>query len=172
MELKNLFGLPAHPLVVHLPIVLIPLVSIGAVAIVAVPRWRARIGWILVALAGVALVGVQLAIGSGEALQDYVDRSAALRRHTELAESLRPLALLLLVALLALMLLERARARGGSPRAAHLRWSLPLAGVVLVVASVVSTIRLVQVGHNGARASWGRVNLDTPHRVSGGGDRD
>lgn len=37
MELDQLFGLPAHPLLVHLPVVIIPMTLLLAVAAVA---WR------------------------------------------------------------------------------------------------------------------------------------
>lgn len=173
MELKTLFGLPAHPLIVHVPIVLIPLVAVGAVAVTVVPAWRARIGWALVVLSGIALVGVQLAIGSGESLEHYVERSAALHTHTELATSLRPLALFLFVALFALMLLEHFRRPHEDASGVSLpTWLLPLVSVLVVVASLISTVRLVQIGHNGARASWGDVKLDTAHSNEGGGHRD
>jgi hypothetical protein len=129
----------------------------------------------VVALAGVALVGVQLAIGSGETLEDHVARSQALHEHTELATSLRPLALLLFVAVVALMLVDRQRRRGASKDGAAVRWAVPTVGVLVVVASLLSTVRLVQIGHNGARASWGNVKLDTAHSREGGeagGDHD
>ena len=175
MEIKTLFGLPAHPLIVHVPIVLIPLVAVGAVAMVAVPRVRARFGWIVVVLAGVALVGVQLAIGSGEALEDHVERSHALHVHTELASSLRPLALFLFVVVLALMLLDHRSRRGVADETGAMRWAAPAVSVLVVIASIFSTVRLVQIGHNGARASWGDVKMDAAHSREGGesgGDGD
>src|SRR3954462_10656050 len=106
MDIAKLFGLPAHPLLVHIPIVLIPLVGIGGIAIALSSRIRTRIGWIVVFLGGAALVGVQLALGSGEALQHSVPRSQALARHVSLADTMRPLALLLFVAVLGLMLAD------------------------------------------------------------------
>jgi hypothetical protein len=162
MEITKLFGLPAHPLLVHVPIVLIPLVAVGTIAITVRPAWRARFGWVVVALAGVALAGVQLALGSGEALEDHVERSAALHRHTEMAGSLRPLALVLFVLVLGLMLIER---RPTGPR-----WLVPVIAVLAVLAGVGSTARLAQVGHNGAKASWGDVNMSA--RGHGDGDAD
>jgi hypothetical protein len=36
--------------------------------------------------------------------------------------------------------------------------------------SVVANVRLAQIGHNGARASWHEVNLDGGERADG--DRD
>lgn len=168
MEIKTLFGLPAHPLIVHVPIVLIPLVAVGAVAMVAVPRWRPRFGWIVVVLAGIALVGVQLAIDSGQALEDHVERSRALHVHAELASSLRPLTLLLFVVVLALMLVDHQHQRGATADAGALRWAVPVVSVLVVIVSLVSTVRLVQIGHNGARASWGEVKMDAAHSREGG----
>lgn len=45
MEISNLLGLPAHPLIVHAVVVLVPLVAIGAVGIVLWRGRRERIGW-------------------------------------------------------------------------------------------------------------------------------
>src|SRR5438128_6361088 len=153
MEIAKLFGLPAHPLLVHVPIVLIPLVGIGAVAIAVSPRARARIGWIVVGLAGVALVGVQLAMGSGEALEDSVRRSEALSTHVSLAESMRPLALLLLAAVVGLMLADRFVR---SPRRGQI---LAATAVAVVLSAAISNVWIVRLGHNGAKATWERVNV-------------
>jgi uncharacterized membrane protein len=73
MEISKLFGLPAHPLIVHIPVVLLPIAAIGAILMVLSLSWRARIGWLVVIAAGISLLFVQLAIGSGERLQDSVD---------------------------------------------------------------------------------------------------
>ncbi|MCU1487276.1 MAG: hypothetical protein JWN67_4022 [Actinomycetia bacterium] len=162
MEISKLFGLPAHPLLVHVPIVLIPLVALGAVAMAIRPAWRARFGWLVVGLAGVALVGVQLALGSGEALEHHVDRTAALRRHTDMAGSLRPLVLVLFLLVLALVLLDR--------RPAGPSWVVPVVAVLAVVAGLGSTVRLAQIGHNGAKASWGDVDMSARPQPGGGGD--
>ena len=174
MDLKTLFGLPAHPLLVHVPIVLIPLVALGAVAIVAVPAWRPRFGWLLVALAAVSLVGVQLAIGSGESLEDHVERSTYLPRHTEMASSLRPLALVLLLVMLAFVMVDRYRRHPEQTRADLARKATPFVGALLVLTGVASTVRLAQVGHNGAKASWHEVNMSSggEGHGEGGGDGD
>lgn len=42
MELNNLFGLPAHPLLVHLPVVMVPLAAIGALVLAIRPRFWSR----------------------------------------------------------------------------------------------------------------------------------
>ena len=38
--METIDGLPAHPLFVHLPVVLIPLAFIGAILVLAVAKWR------------------------------------------------------------------------------------------------------------------------------------
>src|SRR6478609_8183815 len=103
MRFTTLFGLPAHPLLVHLPIVLIPLVAVGAIAMACSRRVRDRIGWIVLALAVVAFGGTYLAVESGEALEESVKESSALRAHTSLADSMQPLAFALLAAVALLM---------------------------------------------------------------------
>lgn len=40
MEIKELFGLPAHPLVVHAAVVLLPLAAVATLVCAAVPRAR------------------------------------------------------------------------------------------------------------------------------------
>ena len=56
MEITTIMGVPAHPLMVHVPVVLVPLCLIGTL-LMFITRWRERIGWATVVLAGVALVG-------------------------------------------------------------------------------------------------------------------
>jgi xanthine/uracil permease len=164
LEISKLFGLPAHPLLVHLPIVLIPLAALGALALVAVPRWRKPFGPLVVGIAAVALVGVQLALGSGEALERHVEKSAILRRHTELADSMRPLMFLFFVLLLAFVLIDRKRPT----------WARQSVVVTIAVATVLSggltTARLAQVGHNGARATWHDTDMTKKTRRAGNDD--
>jgi hypothetical protein len=38
MKLESLFGLPAHPLVVHIAVVLLPIAAVGILAVAAVPE--------------------------------------------------------------------------------------------------------------------------------------
>jgi uncharacterized membrane protein len=164
MAPTEVFGLPAHPLFVHVPVVLIPLVAIGAVAMACSARVRERFGWLVLAFAIVAGISTQLAIDSGQALRRHVPRTAALDRHVHIAESIRPLILLLFLVALAVMLIDR-RARGSWPFAGREPSPGPgrVASVVLVVVTVVvavgTTVRLFQIGDSGAKATWQRVHL-------------
>ena len=58
MELETLFGLPAHPLIVHAAVVLVPLAAIGTIVIAVSAKARLHIGWIVVALTASAFVFV------------------------------------------------------------------------------------------------------------------
>ncbi len=112
MEIGNLFGLPAHPLLVHVPVALIPLCAVGAIVIVVSPSWRQRIGWIVAALAGLAVVASQLAASSGEEFQEALDKESELiHRHAELGETFVWFAIAFFVALLALMIWDTTQRR-------------------------------------------------------------
>jgi hypothetical protein len=163
--ISKLFGLPAHPLFVHLPVVLIPLVGIGAIAMACSARVRERYGWLVLAVAIVGGISVQLAIGSGEQLKHSVPRSAALTRHVHIASSLRPLILLLFLVALAIMLIDRRSlgawpfARSSSSSTGSLTRSALIA--LTVVVAVGTNVRLFQIGDSGAKATWQRVHLRT-----------
>jgi hypothetical protein len=164
MRISKLFGLPAHPLFVHVPVVLLPLVGIGIIAMAVSARARDRYGWAVLTLAIVAGLSTQLATESGQALRDSVAHTDALRHHVAIADSIRPLALLLFLAGLAIMLFDRRNngrwpfrpddtKRPGRP---GVRVLLASAGVVL---ALVTNARLFQIGDSGARATWERVRL-------------
>ena len=166
MRIAKFGGLPAHPLFVHVPIVLLPLVAIGAVAMACSARVRERLGWTILGLAIVAGLSTQLAIGSGQALQNDVKPSDALRHHIAIAESIRPLALLLFLVALAVMLVDR-RGRqawpfqSGAPRRASDRARAAL-GVAVVAVALFTCVRLYQIGDSGAKATW-QTQVSTGH---------
>jgi uncharacterized membrane protein len=165
MRIEKFAGLPAHPLFVHVPIVLLPLVAIGGVAMVASARIRQRLGSTVLGLASFAGISTQLAISSGEALEEHVDNSDALRHHVAIAESIRPLALVLFLALLAVVLIDR-RANAvwpfhsTAPRPPSRVLSAVL-GVAVVVVAVGTCGRLYQIGDSGAKATWQGTQLSS-----------
>ena len=169
MEISRLFGLPAHPLLVHVPVVLIPIAAIGAVLTVVSDRWRARIGWLVVAAAGVSLLFVQLAIESGEALDESVRSSDLLKTHEHLGEDSRVYVAVFFVAVLAFIAdRRRARngeARGGSAAASRRRgtWRDPVtavAAVAVLATSVLSGVWIYRAGHSGAESVWSDVGQE------------
>ena len=164
MDFSTFLGIPAHPLFVHVPVVLIPLVAFGAIAMAASGRVRERYGWLVLAVAIVAGLSTQLAISSGKALRHSVPTSAALRDHVHIAEMIRPLALLLFLVALGVMLLDRRERsawpfRGGEARAPVSRGAraVLVAGTVLVAATTCGV--LFRIGDTGAKATWQRVKI-------------
>jgi uncharacterized membrane protein len=172
VDIKTLFGLPAHPLIVHVPVVLLPLAAVGAVLAVAFARLRRPFGWTVVALTGVSTVFAKLAEGSGQALLRSVRESAALTHHTELGDSMWLFAGFAFAGALAFMLWDRyvggqPKAVGAAVRTSPRRWVAIVLAVVMVLSGAVATARVIQVGHSGAKATW----EDKTKAVTDGGDR-
>ncbi|HZE40288.1 MAG TPA: hypothetical protein VE172_15900 [Stackebrandtia sp.] len=69
---KHIQGVPIHPLLVHLPVVLIPLLALLMLAYVVIPGVRRHIGW-AVLLATIAVPGlVYLTRQSGDVMKDEI----------------------------------------------------------------------------------------------------
>jgi hypothetical protein len=90
MELTDLFGIPAHPLVVHAAVVLLPLAAIGTVIVAAVPKARRHYAPVVFGIALLATAAVGLAQQSGESLEHRVTENALVEQHTEQGESVLP----------------------------------------------------------------------------------
>ena len=118
--MDKLFGLPAHPFLVHIPIVLLPLAAIGTVAIVARRKWYLAYRWVVLAIAVVGTGGAVLASSAGEELEGRIvaiegpQAASGWEHHAELGETARNIALVYVVLLAAYViipwLLERRRA--------------------------------------------------------------
>ncbi len=161
--LTSIFGLPAHPLFAHIPVVLIPLAAIGAVAMLW-PSVRDRIGWVVVGLVFVAGISTQLAVDSGQGLQEYVRETQLMKDHVRMGENIRPWVLLMFLALLGVMLVARAaRRRGAAPEG---RDPLRIAGISLAVLSILFSGMAIywtyKIGHSGSKAVWAptQVKID------------
>lgn len=158
MEIKTLFGLPAHPLIVHAAVVLLPLAAIATILAAAIPRARRHYAPIAFGLALAATIAVGLAQGSGEALEEKVDRTQLVRDHTGQAENVLPWAIGVTVV---------SGLVAGWPFIAKRRPTLPTKPITaaLVVVSLVSgtgaTWTVIEVGHSGAKATWSDVD-ETP----------
>jgi MFS family permease len=157
VEIEDLFGLPAHPLVVHAAVVLLPLAALATFACAAIPRARRVYAPVALALALAATAAVGLAQGSGEALEERVDETELVEEHTERGERVLPWAIAVTAGAAAVM---------ASPRLARRRrtsvTTMITAAVVAVslVAGVGATWTVVDVGHSGAKATWNDVGPD------------
>lgn len=164
MELEKLFGLPAHPLLVHVPVVLLPLAGIIAIVFAFRPAWLDRYGWHLVVLSGVGAFGGILAAGSGEGLEGIQRRagetiSAAAEDHFELGETARNVGLLFFLIVLAVVFVRWfARRKGESATGVWSKVGSKGAAIVMAVALVLSaaasTYAISKAGHQGAKLVW------------------
>jgi hypothetical protein len=148
--LGTLAGLPLHPLLVHSAVVLVPLVAIGALVMSYLPSFSRRHGKIILILAVIAQVSVFLAKMSGEAFAEILDKNV--EKHAELGE-ITPLVTLPMVALIYLRWrMDRSGSTFGSVAIRR------LTSVALVIASLISIIVIVLVGHSGASSVWGWID--------------
>lgn len=182
----KLGGLPGHPLIVHIPVVLAPLAAIGSVLALVRARWRPWLLPTVAVLAGAAVVGVQLAIWSGENLEADGEKSALIERHSQLAEQARPMIVVFfLVAAAAAFLAWRSTPAGGDghphgsvapDRTARLaRFVAPVCALAVVTGGLATTW-VVRTGHTGAKSVWvesgGDEGKDKPAGDRPAGDRD
>lgn len=152
--MDEVFGLPAHPLVVHAAVVLLPLAAIATVVCAAVPRARRAYAPIALGLALVATLAVGLAQKSGEELEENVKETELVEQHTEQGESVLPWAILVTLvagAVTAAPYVERRRPNVSTK-------AVTATVVVLaVIAATGATWAVVSVGHSGAEATWSNV---------------
>jgi len=97
MEIGRLFGLPAHPLLVHAVVVLVTLSALGVAVSALWPADRWRLAWVVLGLTVVSVALVSVVSGSGEVLEEMVKESGLVERHAELGDDYLPYALALLV---------------------------------------------------------------------------
>lgn len=153
--MNQIFGLPAHPLMVHIPIVLIPLLALLTIAFVARPAWRPTMSIPLAALAIITLLGTLLAANSGESLRDQVQQSALVRAHAEMGDQLQVIGVVFCLAVLGTVLLENSERRAWRwLRLPAGRQLLVLASAATILMAVVATGWDVRTGHSGAKAVW------------------
>lgn len=161
--LSTIFGLPAHPLIVHAVVVLVPLAALSALVVAVWPAARDRYAPAALVLATLALISVPLATHTGEQLERHVRPSAFVAHHTAMADGLLPFVGLLWLSLAVLVTARRLGVSRG------VNWSRYLAGgaaVFAVAGAVASGIQVVRIGDSGARAAWHGV-ATTSGQVSG-----
>ena len=166
----KLFDLPAHPLLIHAPIVLLPIAAIATLVLAVKPAWRARASWWMV---GALFVTVALLFGakeSGEALIEAYDRvngagAVDISKHQDLAETTFLMTLAWFAVFGLLTVLERVqRVRVGVlETVASNMMARQAVAAVAVVLGILATIWLIRTGHEGASSVWGpRVDILFP----------
>ena len=146
------FGLPLHPLVVHAVVVLLPLVALGVIALVLVPRWRARFAVPLLGLLVVGAVSAVVAMLAGDALAEVVGVPGT---HRTWGVTLAFTAVGYLVAAGAWLWWVREPDDEPSRAREALGWLAAVLSMAVVVLTVLA-------GHSGSSAVWSGVADATP----------
>jgi len=141
IEIERAFGLPAHPLLIHVPLVFIPLLGLAALAVAARDDWTAPVA----AFGVVTLAATLLAAGAGEAFLETRDaeirNDPTMQDHADAGELLRFAVFALTFALVGLLY----------ARPAWLRVTLR---VLVALLALVAIFYVFRVGHLGAQVAW------------------
>ena len=165
-------GLPAHPLFIHVPVVLIPVSVLGALACVIRPAWFDRYGVLLCLVAIAAMASIFPAMQAGAALEHrlhlFGPTLSLIQRHSHAAHILAVVFVLFTAVLIVTFAAHRIS--GGNPTGLALadRPLSPAASYLalragLVVLALVSAYMVYKVGDLGAKAVWaGRLQAGPP----------
>ncbi|HWH19282.1 MAG TPA: DUF2231 domain-containing protein [Solirubrobacterales bacterium] len=166
-------GLPAHPLFVHVPVVLIPVTLVAAIALMVRPDWLGRYGIALSIASIVAMSSVFLTMQAGGALENELHlHGEAARLISEHSQAAHILAIVY-TAFTALVILAFAARRisGGRPTGLAIadRLLSPPAmltalRVLVVVLALVAGFFIFRTGDLGAKAVWaGKLQAASRH---------
>lgn len=140
---EKIFGLPAHPLMIHLPLVLGPVVGLLTVLLL-VPKLREKLLLPTAALAVLFAASAIVAVISGQDFVRTLGLGEVIGEHADAAKTLRLLSLILVGALI-LFVLGRKRLP-----------QLVATGMAVVVAGlgIATVLYTVKTGHEGATLVW------------------
>jgi len=173
---ETVFGLPAHPQHVHIPVVLLPLAAIGVLVMAIKPAWHHRYRWAVLVIGAAGTIGAILAADAGEGLEEQAraaGRANTWEEHAEAGDTARNFAILFFIFLVAFVavpwFLDRRAAAAGlknvssgesaatSGASAAPRWLKPLLTMLVIAAGAVSMITIIDAGHSGAKSVWDSV---------------
>ena len=160
LEINRLFGLPAHPLLVHGAVVLVPLAAVAFLVAGARENWR-RAYYLPVTLVAVAGgVFAFLAKQSGEPLSESVRRAGArVGEHPEQGDTAFLFAMLFALAAAAVYLFFRYESTLRSALRIDSWPRLPVSyNMVLYLAAAplaaLAIFTMIAAGHSGAELVW------------------
>jgi hypothetical protein len=166
-------GLPAHPLFVHVPVVLIPATVVAAVIFMVKPRWFSRYGIALAVVSIVAMSSIFLTMQAGAALRAELSlhgqTAKLISEHSQAAHILAYVYVLFTATLIVTFAAQRISS--GMPTGLGIvdRLLSPepvftALRVVLVLLSISAGYMCFRTGDLGAKAVWeGRI-----HAAQGG----
>jgi hypothetical protein len=178
IRIKTIYsGLPAHPLFIHVPVVLIPTTIVAALVFVAKPQWLTRYGIALALTSIVAMSSVFLAMQAGAALRGALDlqgeAAKLISEHSQAAHILAIVYVLFTATLIVTFAAQRISA--GMPTGLGILDGLlspkPMLNalrVLLVLLAIGAGYMCFRTGDLGAKAVWqGRLQASR-HGFPGG----
>jgi hypothetical protein len=165
VEIDSAFGLPAHPLLLHVPVVLVPLLAIGLLVSAARPDFFLRNAIGIGALTIASLASTILTVGAGDSFREKLitggevrgDELHRLSEHAESGETLRIVVILLAAVVLFAVGLSQAHPGSRLNRLAGLASSRQVwigLRVLFAIGAVVATFFVIRTGHLGAELTW------------------
>ena len=157
-------GIPAHPLLVHIPVMMIPL-ALALTLLALVKRVRTVALWGATGSAVIGLLGCFLATSSGEALQHAVNRSELLHEHIEAGDQVAMFTAPFVVILIVVLLIQLARTGtfNIATRVPALKKVTAGALTALLGLSValgaLAAWKTYDAGHSGAKSAWNDVDV-------------
>ncbi len=179
VDIHRLFGLPAHPLLLHVPVVLVPLLGLTLLAAAARPALFQRHALAIGLFTVVSLGATILTVGAGAALRADRpvggDEARRLAEHAESGETLRLIMVLLAGVVLTAVLLSQAREHSRLSRLSGIARSgrlQPILRALFAIGAVAAIFFTIRTGHLGAQLTWGDKGGDRPPAGLGHRDND
>jgi hypothetical protein len=165
-------GLPAHPLFVHVPVVLIPVTIVVALVFIVNTAWLGRYGAALSLVSIVAMSSIFLTMQAGAALREALDlQGQAAKLISEHSQAAHILAYVYVGFTAILILTFSARQIGGGhptglaivDRPLSSRATFAVLRTALAVLAVIAGYMVFRTGDLGAKAVW-QGRLQAAHR--------
>jgi hypothetical protein len=177
VEIHRAFGLPAHPLLLHIPVVLIPILGLALLLAAIRPSFFERYALAIGALTIVSLAATILTVGAGKAFRSdremqRADEAQRLHEHAQSGETLRLVMVALAAVVLVAVLLSQAEKGSRLGFLSGLRESngirLALRGL-FVIGAAAAIFFVIRTGHLGAQITWERDGGGRPPPGFNGG---
>ncbi len=121
-------GLPAHPLIVHIPVAMLPLAALGVLVMLIRRSWYERYRWAVLLVGAIGTGGAILAASTGEALEHRIrevegrEAVRAIHEHAEAGDLARTMAIVFFVALAAWVIIPWFLDRRATANRRHRRY--------------------------------------------------
>jgi hypothetical protein len=170
-------GLPAHPLFIHVPVILIPTTIVAAIVFVIKPQWLTRYGIALALVSIVAMSSIFLAMQAGAALRGELnlqgEAAKLISEHSQAAHILAIVYVLFTATLIVTFAAQRIA--GGMPTGLGIvdgllspKPMLTALRVLLVLLAIGAGYMCFRTGDLGAKAVW-QGRLQAAHSGGLGG---